>query len=104
MINFDRLNAGGLKDATTLKHWRERLEDNRGAVIALKDERFYRKWQFYLAASEAAFAAGDMMVFQIQLSKTRTALPLTRAPMLAAEQNLAARHNASSGSTLVGNG
>ena len=35
-------------------------------------------WDFYLAGSEAAFRAGDMMVFQLQLTKSQTALPVTR--------------------------
>ena len=29
-------------------------------------------WDFYLAGSEAAFRAGGMMVFQIQLAKDQT--------------------------------
>ena len=35
-------------------------------------------WEFYLAISEMAFREKDLMVFQMQLSKSRTAVPLTR--------------------------
>ncbi len=56
--------------ADTLKAWGERFAANREKVVALRDERFYRMWEFYLAASEASFRSGDMMVFQIQLAKT----------------------------------
>ena len=41
-------------------------------------ERFCRMWEFYLAFSEAAFRHGNLMVFQMQLSKRRDAVPLTR--------------------------
>ncbi|WMS41269.1 cyclopropane-fatty-acyl-phospholipid synthase family protein [Acuticoccus sp. MNP-M23] len=77
--------------AETLKAWGERFAANRSKVIALKDERFYRMWDFYLAASEASFRSGDMMVFQIQLAKQQSTVPLTRDYIAEAEHGLAAR-------------
>ena len=35
-------------------------------------------WEFYLAGSETAFRYENLMVFQIQMAKEQTALPLTR--------------------------
>jgi cyclopropane-fatty-acyl-phospholipid synthase len=35
-------------------------------------------WEFYLAASEAGFRYGGLMVFQVQLSKKLDAVPRTR--------------------------
>lgn len=35
-------------------------------------------WEFYLASSEVAFRQLGHMVFQIQLAKRQTAVPLTR--------------------------
>jgi len=77
--------------AETLKGWGERFTANREKVIALRDERFYRMWEFYLAGSEAAFRSGDMMVFQIQLAKSQTTVPLTRDYITETEHALAAR-------------
>jgi cyclopropane-fatty-acyl-phospholipid synthase len=64
--------------AETLKAWRERFEAHREEVLALYDERFCRMWEFYLAGAEAAFREGDLVVFQVQMAKDRTVVPLTR--------------------------
>ncbi|MET0599521.1 MAG: cyclopropane-fatty-acyl-phospholipid synthase family protein [Mesorhizobium sp.] len=64
--------------AETLRHWRERFLANRERAKAIYDERFCRMWEFYLAASEAAFRWQDLMVFQIQLAHRNDALPITR--------------------------
>jgi cyclopropane-fatty-acyl-phospholipid synthase len=74
--------------AETLKAWRERFLANRDAVKALYDERFCRMWEFYLAASEAAFRYQGMMNFQIQIVKNQHALPITRTYMSEAEEAL----------------
>ena len=55
--------------ADTLKAWRERFREQWDAAAEIYDERFCRMWDFYLAGSEAAFRTGDMMVFQLQLTK-----------------------------------
>ncbi len=64
--------------AETLKAWRERFMARRDEAAALYDERFARMWEFYLAASEAAFRYQDMVVFQVQLAKSKLSIPRTR--------------------------
>jgi len=64
--------------AETLKAWRERFLAHRDEVVRLYDQRFVRMWEFYLAASEMAFRAGDMVVFQIQIAKRKGLIPATR--------------------------
>lgn len=64
--------------AETLRHWRERFQARRSEAKEIYDERFCRMWEFYLAASEAMFRNGTLMVFQIQLAHRRDAAPLTR--------------------------
>ena len=73
--------------AATLREWLERFEANRGEIAALYDDRFCRMWEFYLVASELSFRLGNHMVFQIQLSRERDAVPLTRDYMWAAERS-----------------
>jgi cyclopropane-fatty-acyl-phospholipid synthase len=64
--------------AETLKVWRQNFDANRNRIAELYDERFCRMWEFYLAASEASFRFGGMMVFQIQITKDQEAVPITR--------------------------
>jgi cyclopropane-fatty-acyl-phospholipid synthase len=64
--------------AETLKEWRRRFMSNRDQVSDIYDERFCRMWEFYLAGCEAAFRHGGLVVFQIQLSKSVDAVPITR--------------------------
>ena len=64
--------------AETLKHWRERFMERRDEAVALYDERFARMWEFYLAASEAAFRYQDMVVFQLQLARDKLSIPRSR--------------------------
>jgi cyclopropane-fatty-acyl-phospholipid synthase len=64
--------------AETLKAWRERFLAHHEEVERLYDARFTRMWEFYLAASEMAFRAQAMMVFQLQLTKRQDVVPMTR--------------------------
>jgi cyclopropane-fatty-acyl-phospholipid synthase len=64
--------------AKTLRAWEERFQSNRAKITQLMDERFCRMWEFYLIASELSFSHGKHMVFQIQLTKDRDTLPITR--------------------------
>ncbi len=64
--------------AETLHAWRERFARHRDDARALFDERFCRMWEFYLAGAEAGFRSGDLVVFQLQLAKDKSALPVTR--------------------------
>jgi len=67
--------------AETLRHWRERFTANRDRAKDIYDERFCRMWEFYLAASESSFRHMGFMVFQVQVTKTVDALPVTRGYM-----------------------
>jgi len=65
--------------AETLRHWRERFMAQRDHVVGdLYDERFFRMWEFYLAGCEVVFRFDRQVVFQIQLTRTLGATPLTR--------------------------
>jgi cyclopropane-fatty-acyl-phospholipid synthase len=77
--------------AETLKHWAKRFQANRDRVRQLYDERFCRMWEFYLACAEMVFRAGSGMVFQMQLTRHRQAVPQTRDYMIHAERVLRSR-------------
>ncbi|MGB8314830.1 MAG: cyclopropane-fatty-acyl-phospholipid synthase family protein [Aestuariivirga sp.] len=74
--------------AKTLRAWEERFQANRPRITALMDERFCRMWEFYLIVSELSFSHGSHMVFQMQLTKDRHALPITRDYMGKVEAGL----------------
>ena len=55
----------GLSYAETLKRWRVTFNENENAIRSLKfDTRFIRKWNYYLAYCEAAFAMRNITVVQ----------------------------------------
>ena len=64
--------------AETLAHWYKRFEENIDKIRKIYDERFCRMWRFYLASCETAFRVGNIVVFQIQLSKKNSVVPITR--------------------------
>ena len=64
--------------AYTLKAWRDRFLAKRQEMIELYDERFCRMWEFFLAASEAAFRFDRTLVFQVQMAKHEDSVPITR--------------------------
>lgn len=74
--------------ALTLREWYRRCMENREAIVALFDERFFRMWTFYLAGATAAFEHGGMCNYQIQFTRARRALPITRGYMAEAEAGL----------------
>jgi cyclopropane-fatty-acyl-phospholipid synthase len=74
----------------TLKHWYDRTVAAREQIVALYDERFFRMWTFYLAGSYVSFMNGQIVNFQLQYSRSRTALPITRDYMAQAEAGLRA--------------
>ena len=47
-------------------------------MVRLYDERFCRMWEFYLVSCEVGFRYRGMAVYQLQLTKTLDAVPLTR--------------------------
>lgn len=64
--------------AKTLSIWRERFAANRAKAVALYDERFARMFEFYLDAAELSFRVQGHMNFQMQISRSIDAVPLTR--------------------------
>jgi cyclopropane-fatty-acyl-phospholipid synthase len=74
--------------AHTLEHWLRRTQAHRAEIVAMYDERFYRMWEFYLAASLTGFTNGEMVNFQVQYVRDRRALPITRDYMVEAERRL----------------
>jgi cyclopropane-fatty-acyl-phospholipid synthase len=74
--------------ADTLHCWWNRFATMRGAAQEMLGERFCRMWEFYLAACEAGFRNGRLMVFQLQLAKRIDAVPRTRDYIAEAEQRL----------------
>ncbi len=76
--------------AQTLREWRARFLAHRETVEKLYDARFVRMWEFYLAASEMAFAKQNMMVMQIQVTKRQGTVPITRDYLAAEEHRLRA--------------
>jgi cyclopropane-fatty-acyl-phospholipid synthase len=65
--------------ARTLRHWRERFEAHRDAVVERFDERFARAWYLYLSGSISAFTGGQLQLFQVLFQRPGCrALPETR--------------------------
>ena len=64
--------------ALTLRHWYARVMAARAEIVALYDERFFRMWQFYLAGATSAFEHGAQCVYQMQFTRQRRTLPITR--------------------------
>jgi len=73
--------------AETLVEWNKRFQENREKIAGIYDERFCRMWEFYLICAEAVFRTGAGMVFQMQLSRTRDAAPLSRDYMFDTERD-----------------
>jgi len=64
--------------AHTLRHWKERFLGEKDRVLQMFDEKFFRMWEFYLTSCELSFKWGDQVVFQFQLTKKFTSVPITR--------------------------
>ena len=74
--------------AETLRAWRERFLANWGEAAKIEGERFCRMWEFYLAGSETSFRLDGHMVFQIQLARRQSAVPLIRSYIAEREEAL----------------
>ncbi|WP_164155585.1 SAM-dependent methyltransferase [Sandarakinorhabdus rubra] len=72
----------------TLKAWYDRCAEKQAEIEALYDGRFFRMWMFYLAAARCAFMNDGHMNVQIQLTKRRDTLPLSRDYMRDVERTL----------------
>lgn len=81
--------------AETLRHWREAFEARRAEVAEIYDERFCRMWDLYLVICEMGFRYENLMVFQIQLTKSLETVPLTRDYMFEWERAQAEKERAS---------
>ena len=62
----------------TLKAWLDRFLKNKEKAKFLYNKEFVRMWEFYLASCSAAFKFRDLVVYQLQLVKSFTALPSNR--------------------------
>ncbi len=71
--------------ALTIEEWARRCAAHEAEIVALYDARFFRMWMFYLAAAASAFRNDGHMNVQIQMTKRRDALPLTRDYIAAVE-------------------
>ncbi len=74
----------------TLARWYERLKSNEAEAVRLYDQRLYRLYLFYLAASLTMFRDAPMCVYQLQYLRDREAAPITRDYMFEDEARLAA--------------
>jgi cyclopropane-fatty-acyl-phospholipid synthase len=65
--------------ARTLANWLERFEANAESIAAQTSPAFVRAWRLYLAGSMAAFASGDLQLFQVVFAPGRSNdVPWTR--------------------------
>lgn len=85
-IGFEVRDVESLREhyALTLRNWVHNLEEMHERAVHFKDERTYRTWRMYLAASAQGFVAGQINVFQSLLAKNKkgiAGLPLTRADL-----------------------
>jgi cyclopropane-fatty-acyl-phospholipid synthase len=62
----------------TLKVWLERFLQNREKAKNMYSENFCRMWEFYLASCSAAFKYRDLLVYQLQIVKNFSAIPVNR--------------------------
>jgi cyclopropane-fatty-acyl-phospholipid synthase len=74
--------------AETLRAWRCNFDRNRDKAQALFDARFCRMWDVYLTMAEVAFRTNDITLYQLQLARDRTLIPMTRDYIQQAEQAL----------------
>jgi cyclopropane-fatty-acyl-phospholipid synthase len=66
--------------AETLRHWLRRFESAADQVAEMFDRRFVRMWRLYLAGSVAAFASGELQLFQLVFARPKVnEIPWTRA-------------------------
>ena len=64
--------------ARTLRAWRDRFEAAEDKLRKMYDDTFIRMFRYYLTACIVGFEDQHQAVYQLQLAKTRDAVPLTR--------------------------
>ncbi len=79
--------------AYTLRHWLQRVRDNRAKIEGMYDARFFRMWEFYLAGGIVMFENGAGCNYQVQYVRDRSALPITRDYIAEAEKRLRRKSN-----------
>jgi len=84
------LEALRLHYAYTTSLWYDRVTAAREQIVALYDARFFLMWQFYLAGAVSAFRHDGHLVFQLQLTRRRDGVPITRSYIDREEQRLRA--------------
>lgn len=70
--------------ALTLRNWIANLEENYQKAVDITNERTYRTWRLYMAASVQGFESAGINVYQSLLSKGKNGkieVPLTRADL-----------------------
>lgn len=72
----------------TTDAWYDRTVAAKEQIVALYDERFYRMWTFYLAGASQAFRFGGLCNYQLQLSRSRIGVPITRDYIIEEERRL----------------
>ncbi|MFQ5581368.1 MAG: class I SAM-dependent methyltransferase [Mariprofundaceae bacterium] len=66
--------------ARTLHDWLERFDDASEEIEHMYDASFVRAWRLYLGGCSAAFAGGDLQLFQLLFNRERdNDVPWTRA-------------------------
>ena len=74
--------------AKTLRAWRDRFNAAEQQLRAMYDETFIRMFRYYLTACIVGFEEQAQLVYQIQLAKTRDAVPLTRDYLYAPDRSV----------------
>ena len=64
--------------AYTLAEWYRRTTLHQAEITAMFDARFFRMWQFYLAGTEQGFRFANLVNYQLQTVKQRSAVPMGR--------------------------
>lgn len=82
--NFEVRDVESLREhyTLTLRQWVRRLEANAEEAIRITDQRTYRIWRLYMAASAHAFSTGRINMYHALLVKPRSGesgMPLTRS-------------------------
>jgi cyclopropane-fatty-acyl-phospholipid synthase len=72
----------------TIRHWYDRVKANQDEIVRRYDERFLRLWLFYLAGAMTMFSESGMVNYQLQYTRRRDALPMTRNYIGEAEERL----------------
>jgi cyclopropane-fatty-acyl-phospholipid synthase len=71
----------------TLQEWLKRFDQNAERVLQVQDDRFIRLWRYYLQSAELSFSEAYMVIHQLQLSKARGTVPMTRDYLYAARNS-----------------